>query len=38
MTQWQQRRFDEVELDYLFLDASLFRYHVGAAAEPVLAA
>jgi putative transposase len=38
MTAWQQRRLDELELDYLFLDASFFRYHVGAAAEPVLAA
>ena len=38
MTEWQQRRLDDVELDYLFLDASFFRYHVGAAAEPVLAA
>ncbi|TMM06079.1 MAG: hypothetical protein E6G05_04230, partial [Actinobacteria bacterium] len=38
MTEWQQRCLDEVELDYLFLDASFFRYHVGAAAEPVLAA
>jgi transposase-like protein len=38
MAAWQQRRLDEVELDYLFLDASFFRYHVGAAAEPVLAA
>lgn len=38
MQAWQQRRLDEVELDYLFLDASFFRYHVGAAAEPVLAA
>ena len=36
--QWQQRRLDDVELDYLFLDAILFRYHLGAAAEPVLAA
>jgi len=35
---WQQRRLDELELDYLFLDASFFRYHVGATAEPVLAA
>lgn len=34
----QQRRLDELDLDYLFLDASFFRYHVGAAAEPVLAA
>jgi putative transposase len=38
MAAWQRRRLDEVELDYLFLDASFFRYHVGAAAEPVLAA
>jgi transposase-like protein len=38
MQAWQQRRLDDVELDYLFLDASFFRYHVGAAAEPVLAA
>jgi putative transposase len=38
MTAWQQRRLDELVLDYLFLDASFVRYHVGAAAEPVLAA
>lgn len=38
MTAWQQRRLDDVELDYLFLDASFSRYHVGAAAEPMLAA
>jgi putative transposase len=38
MAAWQQRRLDDVVLDYLFLDASFFRYHVGAAAEPVLAA
>jgi putative transposase len=35
---WSARRLDDVELDYLFLDGSHFRYHVGAAAEPVLAA
>jgi putative transposase len=35
---WNARRLDDVELDYLFLDGSHFRYHVGAAAEPVLAA
>ncbi|HZE15515.1 MAG TPA: hypothetical protein VE197_07285, partial [Mycobacterium sp.] len=29
---------DDVELDYLFLDGSHFRYHANAAAEPVLAA
>lgn len=38
MTTWLQRRLDELKLDYLFLDASFFRYHVGVAAEPVLAA
>jgi len=38
MDAWRQRRLDDVELDYLFRDASFFRYHVGAAAEPVLAA
>ena len=31
-------RLDEVELDYLFLDGSHFKYHANAAAEPVLAA
>jgi transposase-like protein len=35
---WQQRRLDGIELDYLFLDASFFRYHANASAEPVLAA
>jgi transposase-like protein len=35
---WQQRRLDEVALDYLFLDGSHFKYHANAAAEPVLAA
>jgi putative transposase len=35
---WSQRRLDEVELDYLFLDGSHFKYHANAAAEPVLAA
>ena len=35
---WRARRLDEVELDYLFLDASHFKYHANAAAEPVLAA
>jgi putative transposase len=35
---WQQRRLDEVALDYLFLDGSPFKYHANAAAEPVLAA
>jgi putative transposase len=35
---WQQRRLDEVALDYLFLDGSHFKYHANAATEPVLAA
>lgn len=35
---WQQRRLDDVELGYLFLDGSHFRYHDGANAEPVRAA
>ncbi|MGA9676379.1 MAG: transposase, partial [Mycobacterium sp.] len=35
---WSRRRLDDVELDYLFLDASHFRYHANASAEPVLAA
>ena len=34
---WQHRRLEDVALDHLFLDASFFCYHVGAA-EPVLAA
>jgi putative transposase len=33
-----QRSFDGVELGYLFLDASLFKLHVGLCAEPMLAA
>jgi transposase-like protein len=35
---WSQRDLGEVELDYLFLDASFFKMHPGARAEPVLAA
>jgi putative transposase len=35
---WSTRRLDDVELDYLFLDASMFKMHAGARAEPVLAA
>ena len=35
---WCQRRLDAVELDYLFVDGSHFKYHANAAAEPVLAA
>ena len=37
-TAWSGRRLDGLELDYLFLDASMFRMHPGARAEPVLAA
>nr|WP_224112617.1 IS256 family transposase [Mycobacterium avium] len=35
---WSRRRLDDIELDYLFLDGSHFKYHANAAAEPVLAA
>jgi putative transposase len=35
---WAARRLDDLQLDYLFLDASMFRMHPGARAEPVLAA
>ncbi|MEO9221924.1 MAG: IS256 family transposase [Mycobacteriaceae bacterium] len=37
-TRWSTRRLDALELDYLFLDASMFKMHPGARAEPVLAA
>jgi putative transposase len=35
---WRERRLDELELDYLFLDGSHFKMHQGTRAEPVLAA
>ena len=35
---WRERRLDDLELDYLFLDGSWVRMHAGARAEPVLAA
>jgi putative transposase len=35
---WRHRDLDAVRLDYLFLDASHFKMHPGAPAEPVLAA
>jgi putative transposase len=35
---WCRRRLDDVVLDYLFLDASHFKMHPGARAEPVLVA
>ena len=37
-TAWSSRRLEGLELDYLFLDASMFKMHPGARAEPVLAA
>ena len=35
---WSQRRLDDLDLDYLFLDASMFKMHTGSRGEPVLAA
>jgi putative transposase len=35
---WRARELSEVRLDHLFLDASHFKLHPGAPAEPVLAA
>src|SRR5947199_1811221 len=35
---WRTRPLDGVVLDYLFLDASMFKMHPGARPEPVLAA
>jgi putative transposase len=35
---WRQRRLEDVELDYLYLDGSHFKMHPGARAEPVLVA
>jgi transposase-like protein len=35
---WRQRDLSEIQLDYLFVDASHFRMHGGARAEPVLVA
>lgn len=35
---WKRRDLSGVRLDYLFLDASHFKMHLGAPAEPVLAA
>jgi putative transposase len=37
-TAWQSRDLGSIRLDDLFLDASHFRLHPGAPAEPVLAA
>lgn len=35
---WRLRDLSDIELDYLFLDASHFRMHPGSKAEPILAA
>lgn len=35
---WKKRDLSDINLEYLFLDGSHFRYHEGARAEPVLAA
>lgn len=35
---WRSRVLSDVELEYLFLDASHFRYHQGARSEPVMCA
>ncbi|GGO27515.1 hypothetical protein GCM10010116_55150 [Microbispora rosea subsp. aerata] len=35
---WCRRDLTDVELDYLFLDASHFTTHDGSRAEPILAA
>ena len=35
---WKKRSLKEVELEYLYVDASHFRYHQGARSEPVLCA
>ena len=33
---WQKRGLAEYELDYLFADASFFKYHPAAKGEPLL--
>jgi putative transposase len=35
---WRVRDLSEVELEYLYLDGSHFRFHEGARAEPILCA
>jgi transposase-like protein len=35
---WRRRDLSGIELEYLYLDGSHFRYHDGARAEPVLCA
>jgi putative transposase len=35
---WRTRELTDIELDYLFVDASHFKFHDGARSEPVLVA
>lgn len=35
---WRARRLGDVDLEYLYLDASHFRFHDGARAEPIMVA
>ena len=35
---WRERRLTDVELEYLYVDASHFRFHDAARAEPVMVA
>jgi putative transposase len=35
---WRSRDLSDVELDYLFLDGSHFKFHAGSPSEPVLCA
>jgi putative transposase len=37
-TAWSTRSLADIDLDYLYLDGTCFRYHPGARAEPVLVA
>jgi transposase-like protein len=34
---WSARQLHDIALDYLFLDASMFKMHAGCLAEPVAA-
>ena len=35
---WKKRSLKDVELEYLYVDTSNFRYHQGARSEPILCA
>jgi putative transposase len=37
-TTWSTRDLSGIDLDYLYLDGTCFRYHPGARAEPILVA